>query len=79
MWVKEENKAIIIYNEVYIELWVDQNKNYVRMNGVFYTIDVAPYTLKGRTVVPVRFVSEFLGGKVFWNQDTKTVTIIFES
>lgn len=79
LWVKEENKAIIIYNEVYIELWVDQNKNYVRMNGVFYTIDVAPYTLKGRTVVPVRFVSEFLGGKVFWNQDTKTVTIIFES
>ncbi|MCX8095222.1 MAG: stalk domain-containing protein [Caldisericia bacterium] len=79
LWVKEENKAIIIFNEVYIELWVDQNKNYVRMNGVFYTIDVAPYTLKGRTVVPVRFVSEFLGGKVFWNQDTKTVTIYFES
>lgn len=79
LWVKEESKAIIIYNEIYIELWVDQNKNYVRMNGVFYSIDVAPYTLKGRTVVPVRFISEFLGGKVFWNQDTKVVTILFDT
>ncbi|MDI6861579.1 MAG: stalk domain-containing protein [Caldisericia bacterium] len=79
IWVKDESKAIIIFNDIYIELWVDQNKNYVRMNGVFYSIDVAPYTLKGRTVVPVRFVSEFLGGKVLWNPDTKVVTILFET
>ncbi len=77
LWVKDESKVIIIYNEIFIEMWVDQNKNYVRMNGVFYTIDVAPYTLKGRTVVPVRFVSEFLGGTVNWNEEKKTVTIIF--
>jgi hypothetical protein len=47
------------------------------MNGVFYTIDVAPYTYKGRTVVPVRFISEFLGGTVAWNEEKKTVTITF--
>lgn len=79
LWIKEESKVIILYETVYLELWVDQNKNYVRMNGVFYTIDVAPYTYKGRTVVPVRFISEFLGGKVNWNGDTKTVSILFES
>jgi hypothetical protein len=77
LWVKEESKVIIIFNEVFIELWVDQNKNYVRMNGVFYTIDVAPYTYKGRTVVPVRFISEFLGGTIAWNEEKKTVTITF--
>ncbi|MBC7194791.1 MAG: hypothetical protein H5U37_03965 [Caldisericia bacterium] len=77
LWIKDESKVIIIYNEIFIEMWVDQNKNYVRMNGVFYTIDVAPYTLKGRTVVPVRFISEFLGGTVTWNEEKKTVTITF--
>lgn len=31
-----------------------------------------------RTLVPIRFVSEFLGGTVDWNATTRTVTIKFE-
>lgn len=77
LWFAQESKVMIIYNEIFIELWVDQNKNYVRVNGKFYTVDVPPYTYKGRTVVPVRFISEFLNGKVEWKEDTKTVIIIF--
>ncbi|MCD1259736.1 copper amine oxidase N-terminal domain-containing protein [Paenibacillus athensensis] len=38
--------------------------------------DTEPYVdSNGRTMVPVRFVSEKLGGKVDWNATTKTVTI----
>lgn len=77
LWDAQESKVIIIYNEIFIELWVDQNKNYIRVNGVFYTIDVAPYTYKGRTIVPVRFISEFLNGKVEWIEDSETVIITF--
>jgi len=38
--------------------------------------DTEPYVdSNGRTMVPVRFVSEMLGGKVDWNAATSTVTI----
>lgn len=79
LWYAQESKVLIIYNEIFIELWVDQNKNYVRLNGVFYSIEIPPYTYKNRTVVPVRFISEFLNGKVEWKQDTKSVIITFNS
>ncbi|HPP42966.1 MAG TPA: stalk domain-containing protein [Caldisericia bacterium] len=79
LWYAQENKVLIIFNEIFIELWVDQNKNYVRLNGVFHSIEVAPYTYNGRTVVPVRFISEFLNGKVEWVDETKTVIINFDS
>ena len=79
LWYAQESKVLIIYNEIFIELWVDQNKNYVRLNGVFHSIEIAPYTYKDRTVVPARFISEFLNGKVEWVDETKTVIINFDS
>jgi len=39
------------------------------------TLDQAPVIINGRTMVPVRFVSESLGATVDWNQSTKEVTI----
>jgi branched-chain amino acid transport system substrate-binding protein len=48
----------------------------VTVNGVKSSIDVAPKILgAGRTVVPVRFVSEVLGAKVDWNSSTRVVTV----
>ena len=37
--------------------------------------DVAPFYLKGRTMVPVRFVSEALGARVDWNGESQSITI----
>lgn len=37
--------------------------------------DVAPVIINDRTLVPVRVVTETLGGDVEWNEDTKTVTL----
>lgn len=39
------------------------------------TLNAAPYIENGRTMVPVRFVSESLGADVQWDQKTKTVTV----
>lgn len=36
-------------------------------------MDVAPYIVDGRTMVPIRFVAEALGFEVEWNGDTETV------
>lgn len=41
-------------------------------------IDVPPEILNGRTFIPIRAVSDILGGKTSWDQQTKTVTITYE-
>ena len=44
-------------------------------NSVPQTIDVPAQIVDDRTLVPVRFVSEYMGSTVDWNQEAKTVTI----
>lgn len=39
------------------------------------TLDVAPYINSGRTLVPVRAVSEALGALVSWDGDARLVTV----
>ncbi|WP_248924525.1 copper amine oxidase N-terminal domain-containing protein [Paenibacillus hamazuiensis] len=40
-----------------------------------YTLEVAPFTLEGRTMVPIRFIGEALGAKVDWNAEARRVTL----
>ena len=47
----------------------------IYVNGVKKTMDVAPVIVNGRTLVPVRFVSEALGCDVEWNPKARTVYI----
>lgn len=42
-------------------------------------LDVPPQITNGRTMVPVRFISEGLGAEVGWDGNTKTVTITMDS
>lgn len=41
-------------------------------------IDVPPEIVNGRTFIPIRAVSDILGGKTSWDTQTKTVTITYE-
>ncbi|WP_409340557.1 copper amine oxidase N-terminal domain-containing protein [Paenibacillus sp. MBLB4367] len=43
-----------------------------------YTLEVAPFTLDGRTMVPIRFIGEALGAKVDWNGEDRRVTLVKE-
>ncbi|WP_199624585.1 stalk domain-containing protein [Paenibacillus alkalitolerans] len=45
------------------------------VNGKSVTLDAAPITKNGRTLVPLRFISESLGLWVSWNGTSKTVAI----
>lgn len=62
---------------VKIEMVIGQSM--ATVNGQTVPIDqnptVAPEIVNGRTVVPVRFISEALGFDVGWNPDTREVTI----
>jgi len=45
------------------------------VNGQTHTMDVAPFIVGSRTLVPIRFISESLGANVDWSDNTRTVTI----
>lgn len=48
-------------------------------DGVPVTLDASAKIINGRTLVPLRFVSEALGCKVNWDANTQTVTIVSAS
>ena len=60
-----------------ITLQVDINTINIGSRSV--TSDTAPVIIDGRTLIPVRGVSEAMGRNVNWNNDTKTVTITLGS
>lgn len=45
------------------------------VDGQPVTIDVAPFIVGARTMVPLRFIAQSLGASVDWNNNTSTVTI----
>lgn len=47
----------------------------VKTNELFYTIEVAPKIINGRTMVPIRFIAEAYNLKVDWDNSNKTVVI----
>lgn len=51
------------------------NDTKVKRNTIEQTIDVPAQIIDGRTLVPVRFVSEFAGAMVKWDGVTRTVHI----
>lgn len=56
-----------------IKLTIGSAKAYV--NGSLITLDVPATIAAGRTMVPVRFISESLGLDVNWDKTSRTVTI----
>ncbi|MFC5702573.1 copper amine oxidase N-terminal domain-containing protein [Cohnella faecalis] len=60
------NFKTIIMNIDSTAAFVDETK---------YTLDAAPFKQEGRTLVPIRFISEALGAKVGWNGAERKVTL----
>ena len=58
---------------VIIALTINDTK--VKRNTIEQTVDVPAQIINGRTLVPVRFVSEFAGATVEWDGSTRTVYI----
>ncbi len=81
-WTAAEQKVTIIMGSDVIELFI--GKSTARVNGLSVSIDpanakVTPRIVGGRTMLPVRFITERLGGTVVWNDATKTATLTFGS
>ena len=50
----------------------------VYIDGVMVQSDVSPIIVSDRVMLPIRSITEHIGGKVLWNDETKCVTLIKE-
>jgi len=73
-WNATKKAVSYVFGDLNIVLTIGSTTAIV--NGVENNLDVAPKILSsGRTVIPVRFVSETMGATVDWNSKTKMVTV----
>ena len=76
-WNPKEKKVHIrqecLEGEQNITLTINANSFYV--NDVQKQLDVSPIIVNGRTMVPIRVISESLACKVYWNGSEKKVTV----
>lgn len=72
-WNGNTKKVTVALNSRKVVLTIDK-KDY-EINGQSYQMDTVALLVESRTFVPIRFVSEALGAKVIWDQNSKTVYI----
>ncbi|MGM0805753.1 MAG: stalk domain-containing protein [Bacillota bacterium] len=72
-WDQKTRAVIIKKDSDIIKLFVDSNKAY--KNGKLLPIDVSAKIINGRTMIPLRFISESIGAPVKWDNETKNVFI----
>lgn len=68
---KPGTREVIINNDIVLQ--IDSVNAYAKGEQVI--LDTAPVIVNGRTMVPIRFISEVLGYEVGWNSETREVTI----
>ena len=69
--------AIVPANES-IRIQVTINETEFIINGEVGVMDTPPVIVDERALVPIRFFAESFGADVDWDDDTQTVTIIYE-
>ncbi len=77
IWNAKERKVTLIHKNL-IELWI--GNPVASINGLNVPIDkdnpnILPFIIEGRTMLPLRFVSESFGAEVSWDALLKKVTI----
>ena len=72
-WNQQAKTVSIVKEDTKILLKIDSNKAVV--NGKTITIDVPAQVDKGLTYVPIRFISQSLGGTIAWNASDRYVDV----
>lgn len=75
-WDNLSRTATIVQGTTKIVITVDSNTVYKNLYPI--RLDVPARILNGRTMVPLRFISEAFGAVITWNPPTKSVTISYQ-
>ena len=71
----ETHAITLTANGKSVTMWLD--KTNLIADGAGKTMDVAPVSINGRTMVPVRFAAENLGSNVQWLDATREIVITY--
>jgi hypothetical protein len=75
--VDSKNKTVITFYAICVapkEIKLTIGKKIATVNSKSVTLDVAPYVVSGRTLVPLRFIGENLGAEIAWEPKTQKIT-----
>lgn len=73
-WVPEQKTVVVTGEELVVEMTIGNST--ATVNGIPYSLDSAPVIVSGRTLVPLRFVSERFGCSVAWDAGLRQVSIL---
>jgi hypothetical protein len=76
VWNAEERTVTVTRGDTVVVITIDSLVALV--NGEEVTLDVPGQIQSGRTIVPVRFLTEAFNAEVIWDQETTSVIIIEE-
>ncbi|MCI3918823.1 DUF5050 domain-containing protein [Paenibacillus sp. TRM 82003] len=72
-WIGSTSTVKARKGDAAIELVI--GSSYAIINGANVKLNAAPINVNGNTMVPIRFISEALGGSVSWDNASRTVVI----
>ncbi|WP_037284406.1 stalk domain-containing protein [Saccharibacillus sacchari] len=72
-WAASEKKITINLDKNKVVMYLNRRVGFV--NGSKVTFDAAPKTIDGRTMVPLRVVSENLGLKLVWDKNNQVIAL----
>lgn len=72
-WVQDKGQVVMTRAGSTVTMTLDSTT--ADIDGRKVEMDVAPYALNGRTLLPARYVAEFFGQKVDWDGERKEVLI----
>jgi hypothetical protein len=78
-WDSETRTVRIYFERTFTRVTLQINNTIARINDKIVTLDAPPTIINGRTMVPIRFISEAFGATVDWDNATRTVTIKLKS
>lgn len=74
--IGDKQTAVQLYNGAFHTLDLRIGQTTLWVNGESSQMDVAPHIIQGRTMVPLRFVTQALGGDITWHPETRRITLM---
>nr|WP_315024089.1 copper amine oxidase N-terminal domain-containing protein [uncultured Aminipila sp.] len=75
-WNNDTRTVSLKYKNTNMEMIIDSTT--MKVNGKDVKMDVAPMIINERTMLPIRYITENLGGKVEWFDTIQAVAITYE-
>ena len=79
-WDDAEKQVSLMYGDLSamdFEVYMNIDSRELTANGEKKTMDVAPQIINDRTMLPIRFVTENVGGEIAWIGSTREIIIVF--